>query len=65
MMVAKANERLYQDQQPTNTFFPLAIEVFGCLHQHANYFFHQFVSMTWSAKGTDGPLLTVLCSFYR
>jgi hypothetical protein len=48
-----------------DTCLPLAIKVYGCLHQHANGFFHQCASMTWSGKGTDGPHLRVLCAFYR
>ncbi len=28
-------------------------------------FFHQCASMTWLAKGINGPRLTVLCAFYR
>ncbi len=48
-----------------DTCLPLAIKVYGCLHQHANDFFHQCVSMTWLAKGTDGLHLRVLCAFYR
>jgi hypothetical protein len=37
-----------------NVFFPFAIEIFGCLHQQVEDFFHQFVNMVWSAKGTCG-----------
>jgi hypothetical protein len=31
--VAQAKEWSYHDRHPTDQFFPLAIEVFGCLHK--------------------------------
>jgi hypothetical protein len=36
----QAKERSYYNQHPTNQFFPLTIEIFGCLRKHANVFLH-------------------------
>jgi hypothetical protein len=36
----QAKERSYCDQHPTNQFFPLANEVFKCLHKQAYVFLH-------------------------
>ncbi len=66
MMVAiQAKKRLYHNQHPTNTFLPLAIEVFEWLYQQANNFFHQCASMVWLAKGLSGLPSVILCAFYR
>jgi hypothetical protein len=46
-------------------FLLLAIEVFGCLHQQADGFFHQRVKMAWKAKGIGSPFFLVLHSFYK
>jgi hypothetical protein len=48
-----------------DVFLPLAIEVFGFLHQHANNFFYWCANMMWTTMGTKGIPLLVLCSFYR
>ncbi len=48
-----------------DVFLPLAIEVFGCLHQHADTFFYWCANMMWTTKGTKGLPLLVLCSFYK
>ncbi len=48
-----------------DAFFLLAIQVFGCFHQQVNNFFHQCANMAWTTKGTGGPLLSLLCSFYK
>ncbi len=63
-MVAQVKEGLYHNQHPTNTFLPLAIKVFGCLHQQVDNFSHQCASMVCLAKGTDGLPLEVFCAFY-
>lgn len=55
---------LYHDQYPTNQFFPLAIEVFGCLYQKVDNFLHWCANMVWSLKGFGGLPLLVLHSFY-
>lgn len=47
-----------------DAFLPLAIKVFGRLHQHANDSLHQGANMMWSTKGTNGPPLVVLHVFY-
>jgi len=61
----QAKKRLYHNRHPTNTFLPLAIEVFEWLHRQANNFFHQYASMVWLAKGPSGLPLVILCAFYR
>jgi hypothetical protein len=38
--VAQAKEMSYHDRHPTNQFFPLAIEIFGCLQKCVNMFLH-------------------------
>jgi len=45
MMITQAKEGLYHDWHSTNTFLPLAIEIFECIHQQANKFLHQCVNM--------------------
>jgi hypothetical protein len=39
------------NRHPKNDFIPLVIEIFGCLHQHVNDFFHHCANMAWSTKG--------------
>ncbi len=36
----RAKERNYCNRHPINQFLPLAIEIFGCLHKHADVFLH-------------------------
>jgi hypothetical protein len=36
----QAKERNYHDQHPINQFFPLAIEVFKCLHKEGYVLLH-------------------------
>jgi hypothetical protein len=36
----QAKERNYYNWHLANQFLPLAIEVFGCLHKHADVFLH-------------------------
>jgi hypothetical protein len=64
-MVTQAKEGFYYNQHAINTFFPLAIEVFECIHQQAYDFLHICASMAWSPKGTNGLPLIILCAFYR
>jgi hypothetical protein len=64
-MVTQAKEGFYHDHHPINTFFPLAIEVFECIHQQAYDFLHICASMAWSPKGTNGLPLIILRAFYR
>jgi hypothetical protein len=44
-MVAHAKEGFYHNQHLVDAFLPLAIYVFGCLHQQANTFFLQCANM--------------------
>jgi len=57
--------RTYQDKYPTNLFFPLAIEVFECLHQQVDNFLHCCANMAWVAKGLRGLSLSILHAFSR
>jgi hypothetical protein len=54
----------YHDWFPTNTFLPLVVEIFKCLHQKVNIFLNQCANMTWGAKGIGGPPLSILHTFY-
>jgi hypothetical protein len=53
--VAQAKERSYYDQHLVNQFLPLSMEVFGCLHKHADVFLHNCANAIWGLKGLDGP----------
>jgi hypothetical protein len=46
--VVQTKERSYCNQHPTNQFLPLIIEVFGCLHKHADMFLHNQTNAIWS-----------------
>jgi hypothetical protein len=48
--VIQTKERNYYDQQPTDRFLSLAIEVFGCLRKQANVFLHKCANAIWSLK---------------
>ncbi len=56
----QAKENNYCNQNPIDQFLPLAIEVFGCLHKHADLFLHDYANAIWSLKGTKGPHLSTL-----
>jgi hypothetical protein len=56
---AQAKEKNYHNGHPTDQFYPLTIEVFGCLHKHVDVFLHDYVNTIWSLKGTES-----LSSFY-
>jgi len=58
-------DNFYDSQFSTNMFFHLVVEVFGCLHQQMDEFFHQYANMVWGMKDTKGPPLLVLCAFYK
>jgi len=45
MTITQAKEGLYHDWHSTNTFLPLAIKIFECIHQQANNFLHHCVNM--------------------
>jgi len=63
--IAQTKEGLYQDQYLVDLFFPLVIEIFGCLHQQADNFFHCYANMALVAKGFKSPFLSVLHAFYK
>jgi hypothetical protein len=64
-MVTQVKEGPYHDCYLANVFLLLAIEVFGCLHLQLDNIFHQCANMAWTTKGTKGPHLLVLHSFYN
>jgi hypothetical protein len=51
MITVQAKVVLYYNQHPKNDFILLIVEIFGCLHQHANDFLHHCANMAWSTKG--------------
>ncbi len=55
----------YHDQYLNDMFLSLIIEIFGCLDQQVNDFFHWCVVMTWRMEGIRSHLLLVWRSFYR
>jgi hypothetical protein len=63
--VAQAKERSYHNWHPIDQFAPLAIEIFSCLHKHADAFLHDYANAIWSLKGIEGlhffTLFTFLC----
>jgi hypothetical protein len=59
----QAKEKSYHNRHPTNQFFPLAIEVFGCLHKHADVFLHYCANAIWSLKVLEGPHFFTLIIF--
>jgi hypothetical protein len=60
---AQAKERSYRNWHPTDQFLSLTIEIFGCLHKHANVFLHDCLNAIWSLKGTEGLHLFTLVTF--
>jgi len=48
----QGKERSYYNWHHTDQFLPLVIEVFGCLHKHANVFLHDCANVIWNLKGT-------------
>ncbi len=61
----RAKKRSYCNQHPINQFLPLIIEVFGCLHKHADMFLHNCVNTIWSLKGPKGLHLYTLVTFFH
>jgi len=59
-----AQKKNYRNWHPINQFLPLAIEVFGCLHKHANAFLHNYANDIWSLKGPKGLPLSILVVFF-
>jgi hypothetical protein len=63
IVVAQMKEKLYHDCYPMDMFFPIIIEV-GCFHEQSNNFFGQWVNMVWTAKGIEGPPLSIVALFF-
>ncbi len=53
------------NQHPTNQFFPLAIEVFGCLNKQADVFSNKCVNAIWSLKWLETLPLSILVTFFQ
>jgi hypothetical protein len=47
----QTKERSYHNRHPINQFFPIVIEVFGCLHEHVDMFLHDCGNAICSLKG--------------
>jgi hypothetical protein len=60
---AQAKERNYYDWHPTDHFFPLTIEVFGCLNKQVDVFLHDCANAMWNFKGLKGLHVYVLITF--
>jgi hypothetical protein len=66
MMVAtQIKEGLYRDWYLANLFLHLAVEVFGCLHQHVDEKIHCCANMAWASKVFRSLPLLILHAFYR
>jgi hypothetical protein len=65
MIVVQTNIAPYCDQHLENVFILLNVEIFKCLHQQANNFFHRCANITWSSKGFRCPPLSIIHLFYR
>jgi len=63
--VAQTKIASYCDRHLENDFIFLTIEIFKCLHQQANDFFHGCANITWSLKGFKSPPLSIIHLFYR
>jgi hypothetical protein len=64
-VIAQAKDGFYCDWFPMDMFLHLHVEVFKCLHQQANEFFHRCANIEWVAKGNGGLPFLVLCAFCR
>jgi hypothetical protein len=62
IIATQAKDNFYRNWFLVDMFFPLAVKVFGCLHQHADEFFH---NVTWGMKGIGGLPFLILHAFYR
>jgi hypothetical protein len=62
--VIQAKKRSYHDQHLTDQFFPLAIEIFECLHKQTDVFLDDCANAIWSLKGPKGFPLFVLVIFF-
>jgi hypothetical protein len=64
-IVAETKIAPYCDRHLENDFIFSTIEIFKCLHQQANDFFHRRANITWSLKGFKSPPLSIIHLFYR
>jgi hypothetical protein len=66
--ITQAKERSYHNRHPIDQFFPLTIEIFGCLHKHVDVFLQDCANAIWSLKGTKdlhlSTLVIFLCKFF-
>ncbi len=62
-IVAQTKIAPYCDRHLENDFIFLTIEIFKCLHQQANDFFHRRANITWSLKGFKSPPLSIIHYF--
>jgi hypothetical protein len=53
----QATIKLYCNRHLGDVFLSLVIEIFGCLHEHVENFFHRCANMAWSIKGFGGEAL--------
>jgi hypothetical protein len=60
----QAKKKNYHNQHLIDQFLPLAIELFGCLHKHANMFLHNCVNAIWSLKRLKGLHLSTFVTFF-
>jgi hypothetical protein len=58
-------DKFYYDWYLVNMFLLLTIEVFGCLHELVDNFFHWCVNMVWINKSIRSFFILILCSFYK
>jgi hypothetical protein len=61
--VGQAKEMSYRNQHPTNQFLPLVVEIFDCLHKHADVFLPSCTNAIWSLKGPKALHLFTLVTF--
>jgi len=61
--VVQVKERNYRNWHPINQFLPWAIEIFGCLHEHADLFLHDCANVIWNFKGIEGLHLFTFVPF--
>jgi hypothetical protein len=60
----QTKERSYHNRHPINQFFHIAIEVFGCLHEHVDMFLHDCGNAICNLKGLKGLHFSTLVTFF-
>jgi hypothetical protein len=63
--VVQDKERSYRNQHPVDQFLSLTIEIFDCLHKHANMFLYDCANAIWSLKELESFHLSTLVTFLR